>query len=187
MGLTNVKRMLVAIAPPTRRPAVAGASHVPPPAPATILRHCRCADCLNFWQVGGEYFCSEYIGGMSVVWATGQRFCDPPPDAWHYCARYRGPQVSRDVWVWPKRGRNGPRRAGGDPTAGRTITDRPGGNRSTHDITAPAPDVKALSGSTSAARSHQVGAGSNISAESGRDAALSAGTDTGEPVRRRYI
>jgi len=63
---------------------------LPPPAPATVLRHCRCSDCLNFSCVAGEHFCSEYIGGTAVVWATGERFCDPPPDAWHYCARYRG-------------------------------------------------------------------------------------------------
>jgi len=72
------------------------------PAPATLLRHCRCRDCLNFSRVAGEYFCSEYIGGTSAIWATGDRFCDPPPDTWHYCARYHGSQVSKDVWVWPK-------------------------------------------------------------------------------------
>ena len=180
--------MLVAIAPPTRRPAIAAASHVPPPAPATILRYCRCVDCLDFSQLGGEYFCSEYIGGTSVVWATGQRFCDPPPDAWHYCARYRGPQVSKDVWIWPKAAKNGPVSSwGGNPTTGRNNHEPAGVSRSIHDTTAPAPDVKVVSGSANAARSRQVGAGSNIPAESGRNAPLPAGTDRAEPVRRYDI
>jgi hypothetical protein len=63
-------------------------------------------DCRNFSQVGQDYLCSEYIGGMSVVWATGKRECDPPPDAWHYCSHYNGPQISKDVWVWPRRSRH---------------------------------------------------------------------------------
>jgi hypothetical protein len=75
---------------------------VAPPGAATILRHCRCSDCLNFSRVGGEYFCSQHIGGTAVVWATGERVCDSPPDAWHYCALYRGPRVSKDVLVWRK-------------------------------------------------------------------------------------
>ncbi len=74
----------------------------PPSRHVTVLRHCRCSDCLNFSRAGGEYFCSEYIGGTAAVWTTGERSCDPPSDEWHYCARYHGPQVSKDVWVWPK-------------------------------------------------------------------------------------
>jgi len=27
---------------------------------------------------------------------------EPPVDASHYCALYHGPQISKDVWVWPK-------------------------------------------------------------------------------------
>ncbi|MGC9455225.1 MAG: hypothetical protein ACP5HU_10225 [Phycisphaerae bacterium] len=73
-----------------------------PPAAATVLRHCRCCDCLNFSEVAGDYICSEHIGGTGVVWATGERVCSPRPDQWHYCARYSGPQLSRDVWVWPR-------------------------------------------------------------------------------------
>ena len=68
----------------------------------TVLKHCRCIDCRNFSRLAGEYHCTEYIGGTKVVWATGRRYCDPPPDEWHYCAFYNGPQVSKDVWVWPK-------------------------------------------------------------------------------------
>jgi len=73
-----------------------------PLARVTVLRHCRCIDCLNLSNVAGEYFCSELIGGTKARWSDGNRQCDPPPDAWHYCARYRGPQVSKGVLVWPK-------------------------------------------------------------------------------------
>jgi len=49
------------------------------------------------------FFCRDYIGGTAIVWATGERVSDPQPDAWHYCAGYNGPQISKDVWAW-KRG-----------------------------------------------------------------------------------
>ena len=69
----------------------------------TILRHCRCMDCRKFFSDrAGECFCREYIGGTKVTWATGKRECDPPPDAWHYCSDYDGPQISTDVWVWQR-------------------------------------------------------------------------------------
>jgi len=70
------------------------------------LKHCRCVDCLNFSKAGSDYFCTEYIGGTAIVWATGQRICEPPPDAWHYCVCYRGPQISKDIWLWPCRSRH---------------------------------------------------------------------------------
>jgi len=68
-----------------------------------ILKHCRCMDCRNFSEINGEYFCSEFIGGTKVTWATGKRQCDPPPEAWHYCSHYEGPQMSKDVWLWRRR------------------------------------------------------------------------------------
>ena len=73
-----------------------------PPSAATILRHCRCMDCRGFSEVAGQSYCAEGIGGTKVVWATGERFCSPTPDQWHYCARYDGPQISKDVWIWPR-------------------------------------------------------------------------------------
>jgi len=77
---------------------------LPPPGPVTLLKHCRCMDCRRFHQdARGEFFCESYIGGTRVEWATGKRYCDPPPDAWHYCADYHGPQISKDVWAWPRR------------------------------------------------------------------------------------
>lgn len=73
----------------------------PSPRSVTILRHCRCIDCGKFSRdEAGECFCSEYIGGTKVTWMTGERTCDPPPEAWHYCSCYDGPQISKDVWVW---------------------------------------------------------------------------------------
>jgi hypothetical protein len=74
-----------------------------PAGSVVILKHGRCQDCRRFRCVGGEYFCSEYIGGTKIMWLTGKRECDPPPEAWHYCSHYDGPQISKDVWVWPRR------------------------------------------------------------------------------------
>jgi hypothetical protein len=103
MGLTNVKRPLVIAAPsctPSVPSTVVRRAAVPPPPAAVILKHCRCVDCLNLAESGEEYVCSEDIGGTKVVWATGRRVCELAPDAWHYCAGYDGPQISKDVWVW---------------------------------------------------------------------------------------
>jgi len=89
-----------------------------PPASVTVLRHCRCIDCRKFSQdAAGEYFCEDRIGGVAIVWPTGRRICEPPPDAWHYCAGYDGPQISKDVFVWPR----GTRRAA-QVGAGSTIS-----------------------------------------------------------------
>ncbi len=74
----------------------------PLPGFVTVLKHCRCQDCRHFHCVAGEYYCTEHVGGTKVRWSDGYRQCDPPPDAWHYCALYHGPQISRDVWAWPK-------------------------------------------------------------------------------------
>ena len=138
------------------------------PVPATILRHCRCSDCLNFSKVGGEYFCSEYIGGTAVVWATGERFCDPPSDAWHYCALYRGPQISKDVFVWPKTSagaKEGPAPGGGGPSGGPVWPEPVSEDRSNHHhCSTPTPGSSA-SNAPATPRAAQVGAGSNISGE----------------------
>ena len=81
-----------------------GESHAAPSLKVTVLKHCRCIDCRKFHADGcGNYYCDSHIGGTSVVWATGNRECDPPPGAWHYCADYHGPQLSPDVWAWPSR------------------------------------------------------------------------------------
>jgi len=177
MGLTNVKRLLAAVMPqpaPARRPAGADGESMPAtPAPATILRHCRCSDCLRFSCVAGEYFCSEYIGGTAVVWATGERFCDPPPDAWHYCACYHGPQVSKDVFVWPKAtagAEERPAPGGGGPSGGPLRPEPVRQDRSSrHHLTTPPPGSIAPS-APDTRRAAQVGVGSNISAEAVQEA-----------------
>ncbi len=77
-------------------------SHVaarrPLPPAVTILKHCRCVDCRKFSRQDST--CAEGIGGTWHLWATGQQV--EPADQWHYCAFYQGPQVSKDVWVWPR-------------------------------------------------------------------------------------
>jgi hypothetical protein len=71
----------------------------------TVLRHCRCLDCRKLYRAEGEFFCRDGIGGTATVLGTGERICDPPPEAWHYCAGYHGPQISKDLWLWPRRSR----------------------------------------------------------------------------------
>jgi len=73
------------------------------PGAVTLLKHCRCMDCRRFYKaMDGDSYCESYIGGTRIEWATGKRYCDPLPDAWHYCADYHGPQISKDVWAWPR-------------------------------------------------------------------------------------
>lgn len=80
--------------------AVMRGNAVMPPLKVTILRHCRCIDCQKFFKDAvGAYFCRDYIGG-TVVSVTGERVCDPPPETWHYCAGYDGPQISKDIFIW---------------------------------------------------------------------------------------
>ncbi len=79
------------------------------------------------------------------LWATGERFCDPPLEAWHCCRDYHGPPISRDVWAWLRRAKKRPaRQAGGDLTASPHHAGRPGGNRpATRNFSANIPRVKA--------------------------------------------
>jgi hypothetical protein len=86
-------------------------SHSAPPLNVTLLKHCRCMDCHNFSRVGEDYVCTEDIGGTKVRWWGGQHECDPPPAAWHYCTCYDGPQISTDVWPWPRTSRHVPPRS----------------------------------------------------------------------------
>ncbi|OQB83251.1 MAG: hypothetical protein BWX88_03440 [Planctomycetes bacterium ADurb.Bin126] len=72
----------------------------PPPASVTILRHCRCIDCCNFYRQDGVCFCAAGIGGTLITWGTGERAYHPTTDAWHYCAGYDGPAISKSVFVW---------------------------------------------------------------------------------------
>ena len=67
-----------------------------PPRRVTILMHCRCQDCRH-WISEPHSECAHGIirNGLSEQ-------PEYPPDTWHYCALYHGPQISRDVWVLPK-------------------------------------------------------------------------------------
>ena len=67
-----------------------------PPLAVTVLKHCRCVDCRH-WLREPYSMCKHGIICNGVK-ETPQF----PPDAWHYCVLYYGPQISRDVWVWPK-------------------------------------------------------------------------------------
>lgn len=151
----------------------------PTPGMATILRHCRCMDCRHFGRCGDEYTCSHDIGGTKVVWATGQHVCDPPPQAWHYCSHYHGPQISTDVWVWRRgQGEKRPAPGGGSPGSGSQRpmsdgvdpTELPG-------LYPTRPDANSNSYHLGSHQAAQGGPGSNISveAEQGYDHA---------PVRR---
>lgn len=96
-----------------------------PPRFVTVLKYCRCQDCRHW--IGEPY--SECVRGIIV---NGLK--EPPaypPDAWHYCALYHGPQISKDVWVWPKGsplgGDVGPRSQESSTTA-TTTPNTPGAN-----------------------------------------------------------
>lgn len=156
----------------------------PPSKMVTILRHCRCADCLNFSSINDEYFCSFYIGGTAVVWATGEHYCVPLPNAWHYCARYRGPQVSKDVWVWPKGGAGvieRPALGGGGPSNGPLWPEPVGEDRSNrHHHTTPPRPGSSIPNAPDTRTSHQVCAGSTIAQEVEQ-------SDEDAPVRQRGV
>ena len=169
-----------------------GGEHLQPmqplraPRQATILRHCRCSDCLKFSNVASEYFCSEYIGGTAVVWATGKRRCDPAPDAWHYCASYRGPQISRDVWAFPRSTaqKEGPRQEGGRP-GGEPCSDQPGENWSRHssyaaEVQSPQ-KIPCRRRRPGRSRAGEVGAGSNIAGEPANPMAFAEDRDVARP------
>lgn len=79
-----------------------------PSEPAFVLKHCRCVDCCR-WE-GVQGFCDvlcfrrhvsreDYRPAMRSFWTDLGMI---RPDAWHFCAFYDGPQISDDVWLWPK-------------------------------------------------------------------------------------
>jgi hypothetical protein len=72
-----------------------GDSHAAPSLAVTILKHCRCIDCRH-WIRAPYSMCRHGV----IVNGVGAAL-EYPPDAWHYCALYHGPQASPDVWAWP--------------------------------------------------------------------------------------
>ena len=79
----------------------------PASAGTTILRHCRCMDC-GHWD-GRQGACRvlpfhRFIPRGALPSLLRRFWTDlgmVRPEAWHYCRHYYGPQISRDVWVWP--------------------------------------------------------------------------------------
>jgi len=80
--------------PPSRSSDGNSEHHVrpAPSAQVTTLKHCRCVDCL-FWRAAPVSECRHGTIRNGIG--------DPeyPPNAWHYCALYHGPQISLDVWT----------------------------------------------------------------------------------------
>ena len=76
----------------------------PPPQGATILRHCRCEDCVNWRTLFGcrvlpfvPYVPRQaYPEPLRKFWSDAGMI---RPGEWHYCALYQGPQISKDVLV----------------------------------------------------------------------------------------
>ena len=95
------------------------------PIPATILRYCRCMDCRH-WIAEPH---SECIHG--IIRNGVKPVPEYPADAWHYCALYHGPQVSKDVWVWPK-AKKGPAPSRGRLSGGPSESSPPGENGPNH-------------------------------------------------------
>ncbi len=80
---------------------------MPPPAPATVLKNCRCRDCRRWDDAVGQCEVSglvRYVPREDYEPLVRQFWSDLGmirPQQWHYCADYRGPQISKDV-VWSK-------------------------------------------------------------------------------------
>ena len=87
---------------------------LPPPGPSTVLKFCRCLDCRR-WLGEPLNECTE-----GIIRNGTRTQPEVPADGWHYCALYRGPQVSGDVWVWPKgdAAEKEPALGGGGPSSG---------------------------------------------------------------------
>ncbi|HUT56496.1 MAG TPA: hypothetical protein VNA25_01325 [Phycisphaerae bacterium] len=141
-----------------------------PPSPATVLRHCRCQDCAH-WSNDQGACCvlpfrryvprEDYHPAMRRFWSDLGMI---RPDQWHYCARYHGPQISKDVWVWPKAKKKGPAPGGGGPSSGPAMAEPAGGTDPAISIVGLARARRERSAGLRR-RSAQVGAGSKISVE----------------------
>lgn len=53
------------------------------PGRVTILKHCRCIDCRHW-----------------TGWCRALVPASEPPEQWHWCARYSGPRISKQVFIW---------------------------------------------------------------------------------------
>jgi len=67
---------------------------LPPSLHVILLRHCRCQDCRHLLKG----LRPNSLSGSQC--GRGMLVAEESVEAWHYCAEYDGPQVSKDVWVW---------------------------------------------------------------------------------------
>lgn len=78
----------------------------PPSIRNIILHHCRCVDCRH-WGVDSG-ICSQLPVVKYVPRQKSRRFWSDAgmidPEQWHYCALYHGPQISKDIWAFPRHG-----------------------------------------------------------------------------------
>ena len=93
--------------PKRGNPPVTGNRAKPPSVSVTILHHCRCQDCRRWNDAEGQ--CEirglvRYVSREDYEPSVRQFWSDLGmirPQQWHYCADYRGPQISKNVWVCP--------------------------------------------------------------------------------------
>jgi hypothetical protein len=82
------------------------------PVAATVLKHCRCTDCRRWNLQAGMCFelgLSQYVPRDTYPPLLRKSWSDTgmiDPNEWHYCALYHGPQISKDIWAWPRHGGN---------------------------------------------------------------------------------
>ena len=154
-------------------------AHLTPPGPATILHHCRCADCRHWIR-------EPYNECSHGIIANGLK--DPPefpPDAWHYCALYHGPQRSRDVWAWPRtegQEKKGPAPGGGGPGGGPIQSGLVGGEPAGRTPLYPAEPESVPPSCDSGRQAAQVGAGSKDSGPSAQAADSQASAALRQPL-----
>jgi hypothetical protein len=95
--------------PKRGNPPVTGNRAKPPSVSVTILHHCRCQDCRHWDDAAGrcEVCCLERYVPMEDYHPAMQPFWSDlgmtRPEQWCYCSDYHGPQISKDVWVCPRR------------------------------------------------------------------------------------
>ena len=65
----------------------------------TVLKCCRCRDCRR-WN-GKACRLGIIVNGARAWGGEVAKWAGYPADAWHYCAAYDGPQLSKDAYLWP--------------------------------------------------------------------------------------
>jgi hypothetical protein len=82
------------------------------PAAAVVLKYCRCMDCRRWDRQAGMCFelgLQQYVSRDTYPSLLRKFWTDVgmiDVNEWHYCASYHGPQISKDIWAWPRHGGN---------------------------------------------------------------------------------